>query len=115
MFLLKLLLTLLLFTSAILAQTSSYMTYPYDGITWKVGERVKVAFSPGQPNETVSVFFDNDRSQLLAAGSVTNGAIFNFQVPHGAMTKGGVSVLVAVHRVNRYLASVDTITIHVVS
>ncbi|KAL0141456.1 hypothetical protein V8B55DRAFT_1411049 [Mucor lusitanicus] len=83
---------------------------------WKVGQSAKVSFKAGQSGETVSLFFNNDRSTSLGGGSIANGdATFQFTVPQNALSAaGGSSELVAVHRLNGHLQNVDNVNVQVV-
>ncbi|KAG2194619.1 hypothetical protein INT46_000081 [Mucor plumbeus] len=92
------------------------VTFPTAGTVWKVGQRANVSFEPGQNEEMVSVFFNNDRESFLGGGSVANGGTFQFTVPQKAVSlTGGFSELIAVHRINGYLQSVDNVKVRVIN
>ncbi|KAG1455497.1 hypothetical protein G6F56_007053 [Rhizopus delemar] len=101
-----------LFLTAILV-VSGQILYPTPGTIWKVGEIVSVVFlGEVQVNETVSLYFNNDRTTSLGGGPLSkDGTIFQFSVPSSAK---GLTDLVAVHRVNFYLYSVDSIPVQIV-
>lgn len=63
----------------------------------------------------VNFFFNNDREDFLGGGYIENGGIFHFIVPQKAVSsKGGSSELIAVHRINGHLQSVDNVKVRVV-
>lgn len=65
--------------------------------------------------ETVSMFFQQDRSRNLGGGPISRGGSFTFTVPASAVNPaGGPSELVAVHRVDRHLQSVDNVPIQII-
>lgn len=66
------------------------------------------------PQETVDIFFANDRTDTLGSGPMTQH-VFPFVVPAGAISPDdGTSLLLAVRRVNFYLNTVDAVNVRVV-
>ncbi|EPB83310.1 hypothetical protein HMPREF1544_09956 [Mucor circinelloides 1006PhL] len=106
---------LIVYLCAIVEIAVSEIIYPIAGTIWKVGQSASVSFKAGQSGETVSLFFNNDRSTSLGGGSIANGGTFQFTVPQKALsTEGGSSELVAVHRLNGHLQNVDNVSVQVV-
>ncbi|KAL9549262.1 hypothetical protein MBANPS3_005301 [Mucor bainieri] len=105
----------ILYLCVLTSTVVSEITYPTAGTTWKVGQSAKVSFKAGQSGETVSLFFNNDRSTSLGGGSIANGGTFQFTVPQNALSAaGGSSELVAVHRLNGHLQNVDNVNVRVI-
>ncbi|CAO3650832.1 unnamed protein product [Mucor hiemalis] len=101
--------------TAFITVVSSQMIQPTAGTKWKIGQSVTVSFKPGQTGETVSLFFQQDRSTSLGGGPISHGGSFTFTVPASAINPaGGTSELVAVHRVDRHLQSVDSVQVEII-
>ncbi|KAI7896902.1 uncharacterized protein EV154DRAFT_585127 [Mucor mucedo] len=104
----------ILLLSALITAVVAKLTYPTDGTVWKVGEPVSVTFAPGQPAETVNMYFSHDRSIVIGSGPISEGGSFEFIVPPNAVNPaGGPAELVVIHRVDLHLYSVDTIAIQI--
>jgi hypothetical protein len=64
--------------------------------------------------ETVNIFFDHDRSTIIGGGPIARGGTFQFTVsPKSVNPAGGFAQLIAVHRIDRHLQSVDTVNVQV--
>ncbi|KAI9255312.1 hypothetical protein BY458DRAFT_520422 [Sporodiniella umbellata] len=89
------------------------MIVPTPGTVFKVGHTALAMFSENvQTNETVTLYFNNDRSTPLGGGPLSStGSSFSFTISPSAI---GMTDLVAVHRVNMYLSSVDSVPVQVV-
>ncbi|CAO3607430.1 unnamed protein product [Mucor hiemalis] len=105
----------LLISNNTLTDSAGAITYPKNNDTWYIGEKVNVTFaSRGRENQTVSIFFFQ-KTNTLAGGSLVR-RVFEFIVPAAAVSDiGGTSLLLAVRRENRYLQTVDSIVMNVVS
>ncbi|KAF7722283.1 hypothetical protein EC973_003467 [Apophysomyces ossiformis] len=90
---------------------------PLPNVTWYAGTRETVAFDTTgyTSNDTVTLFFDEDRSKPLAYGQVLKGN-FTFVVPVQALSVGSrdKSHLLAVVRRNFYLWKVFALPVKVI-
>ncbi|KAI8387948.1 uncharacterized protein BYT42DRAFT_611035 [Radiomyces spectabilis] len=90
----------------IAVSVAANFTYPQRYDTWYAGTQQNISFDETQytHNDTVTVFFDEDRSNTLASGFADQGN-FSFIVPARALTLAGrkFSHLVAVIRRNYFL------------
>lgn len=97
------------FTSFLCYQTTSRACAKDDPLqTFREGK--------ASPDDTVTLFFADDRGDTLAGGPLSKN-VFHFTVPQGAVSKGqdGKSLLLAVHRNHFYLNSVDAVNVRIVS
>ncbi|KAI9342148.1 hypothetical protein BD770DRAFT_398774 [Pilaira anomala] len=93
----------------------STITQPLEGDTWTVGQTITFSIAPGRQSETVNIFVDHDRSIVLGGGSIENGLTIQFTVPANSVNpNGGPTTVIAVHRVNFYLDSVESVDVNVV-
>ncbi|KAI9030693.1 hypothetical protein CLU79DRAFT_694675, partial [Phycomyces nitens] len=91
--------------------------YPTDDTVWVTGQHVNVTFRPTTPpTETVSIFFNSDRTVSLGGGPGTQ-LVFDFIVPPLAISPPGErSLLIAVRRQrDHFLQTIDAVNIKVIS
>ncbi|KAH8555728.1 hypothetical protein BGW37DRAFT_478324 [Umbelopsis sp. PMI_123] len=81
---------------------------------WPVGSYQVVEISGDfHDNDTVAIFFNNDRDALLSGGPAERRYFHVNVPPHAVSPSGGYSELVIVHRHNYYLENVETVWVKV--
>ncbi|KAI9268332.1 hypothetical protein BDA99DRAFT_505545 [Phascolomyces articulosus] len=101
--------------SAIVAAGNFETPQPYDTLYAGLSTTVTYDGSHYTDNDTVAIFFDEDRSHLLGYGPAKQGQ-FTFVVPESAVTPEdrNSSHLLAVFRRNLYLWDVDNVPVKII-
>jgi hypothetical protein len=89
---------------------------PYSHEQWVAGTVQTVEIQGDfHENDTVAIFFNEDRDALLGGGPATQ-KVFKIKVPWEAVSPyGNYSELVVVHRYQYYLTDVETVWVNVTS
>ncbi|KAL0096251.1 hypothetical protein J3Q64DRAFT_1631899, partial [Phycomyces blakesleeanus] len=91
--------------------------YPTNETVWVTGQYVNVTFRPTTPpTETVSIFFNSDRTVSLGGGP-GDQLVFPFVVPPLAISPPGQrSLLIAVRRQKDHIVqTIDAVNVKVIS